>query len=90
MDNDQCEGCEKKGAVDWCGHWLCEVCHQIEREHADPELARISKEEREELERIEEIAAWPVSYRGDSMGQMRDWLYRVVKAFERPSSDWKE
>lgn len=79
---ESCEGCDKQGSIDWCGHWLCAGCCQIEREHADPELARIAKEEREEVARIKEVDSWPASYRGNGPEFMKDWTIRAVRAFE--------
>lgn len=80
---ESCEGCDQLGSIDWCGHWLCSACHQIEREHADPELAMIAKEEREALERKALVDSWPASYRGDGARFMKDWTIRAVRAFER-------
>lgn len=80
---ESCEGCELPGTVDWCGHWLCSACHQIEREHADPVLARMMREEREAVARKALVDSWSASYRGASMGEMREWNLSVVRHCER-------
>ena len=80
---ESCEGCDQLGSIDWCGHWLCSVCYQIEREHADPMLAAINEEARRASERKALVDSWPASYRGDSRGFMVDWNMRNVRHAER-------
>ena len=83
MSNDQCEGCDKPGTTDWCGHWLCKDCLLVEQQEADPALRDYQEWER----RFEAAKNWPACQRGDTMQDQRHWAEQVMRAVEKLSRE---